>query len=344
MESESLLKISDTPEKDKISNEDFDEQFFVQKISVEGHEFSFVKVEPSEKISEQYVVFIGGFSAGAAEYKSEIKDLAKSGRKVFFINPLKGIEVPDHDHTQMQNFDVPPTIQMKTAEVLRALEIAGIQRADFVGHSQGAIISAMVSSLRSGIAENLVLTNPAGMHGEDSRRALVGRTAVGLGAQQIENAKRMINENNEASRITDVIGSVLKGTEIQKSPIWRFAEEIPGIVNSNLIPVLKNLKERQAALTEEEKTKITLVTANADRTFSPERIDANLGVDSDNSESVETLFKEVLDSSMMYVEKNAGHEAPIYEKAGLAAQIVNEKILNRQLNEKRHEYGASFKN
>jgi hypothetical protein len=344
MGKESLQKNSDAPEKEKISNEDFNEQFVVQKVSVEGHEFEFVKVMPPEKISEQFVVFIGGFGAGAEEYKAEIEDLAKSGRKVFFINPLKGMEARDNDIQTMEAFAIPDTIQMKTAEVLKALEIAGIQRADFVGHSQGAIVAAMISSLRPGIAENLVLTNPAGMHGEDSRGALMARTVSGLGAQQVENAKRMIREEGELKRISSVAGTVVSGTEIHKSPLWRFTEEIPGIVNSNIIPVLKNLKERQETLTEEEKTKITLVTANADRTFSPERIDANLGVDSDNSKSVETLFKEVLDSSVMYVEKNAGHEAPIYEKAGLAAQIVNEKILNRELNENRNENGVSSEN
>lgn len=329
------LPLQSVHPREKIPILDFNEQFVKQTVSAEGHTFEFVKVIPKEIISERYVIYIGGLGSGAEAYRSEIENLAQSGRKVFFINPTKGIQASETDAEAMQTFNMPVTIQMKTAEVLKVLELANIHRADIVGYSQGAVVSAMVATMRPGIAEDLVLVNPAGMYGADTHGALLGRILKGGFVQQVENIKRALNTKGEASRIGHVVRSVVAGDEKLKDPIWRFNQEMPGVANSNTVPVLQSLKEYQVGQREEAKTKITLVTANGDVAFPPKKIEENVGLDVDVPESGEILFREVVDSYAMYADKHAGHEAPMYEKPGLIAGIVNEKIyqLNSEVND-----------
>jgi hypothetical protein len=112
-----------------------------------------------------------------------------------------------------------------------------------------------------------------------------------------------------------------------KNPIYRQVKEIPGIYKSNIIPLLEALKAKQEGLDEDERTKTTLVTANKDRTFSPERIEDEIGFDTESQEAMEKALETVVDSYVMYIDKDAGHEASIYEKSGLTAQVVNEKFM-----------------
>ncbi len=303
----------------------FDEQFVSQKVEVDGRLLEFVSVKPEEIISEQWVVFLGGFGAGAEEYRAEVEDLFDSGRKVLFMNPLKGIEMEQGDIDALEAFDISDTIKSKAAEIIQVLEAAGIDRADFIGHSQGAILASVIAALRPGLAEDLVLNNPGGMHGEDTRGALVGRTVAGLAEQQVTNTKRAFTKPGELTRMGSVMKSVLTGTEITKKPIYRATKEIPGIVNSDIIPILESLKSNQEALDEDHQTKTILVTANKDRTFSPEKIETEIGFDTNSREAMDHALETVIDSYVMYVDKDAGHEAAIYEKSGLTAQILNEK-------------------
>lgn len=303
----------------------FDEQFIAQNVEVDGQSLEFVSVKPEEVISEQWVVFLGGFGAGAEEYRAEIEDLFDSGRKVLFINPLKGIEMDQDDIDALEAFDIPDTIKRKAAEILLVLEAVSIDRADFIGHSQGAILGSVVAALRPGLAEDLILNNPGGMHGEDTRGALVGRTVVGLVEQQVVNTKRAATQSGELSRIGSVMKSVIKGTEVVKKPVYRATEEIPGIINSNIIPILESIKANQENVDEEHRTKTTLVTANKDRTFSPDQIETEIGFDTSSQEAMDHALETVVDSYVMYIDKDAGHEAVIYEKTGLSTQILNEK-------------------
>ena len=168
-----------------ISDEEFETQFVEQTIEVGGNELRYVAMEPSETISDEYVVYVGGFSMGPGVYKQEIKGLAQSGRKVLFLNPLKGVEATQADSKKFEEFDLPGTIQNKTSEALMLLDHLAIGRADFVGHSQGAIIATTVAIMRDGIADNLVLLNPAGLYGEDTSPDMWARTAKGTIREQV---------------------------------------------------------------------------------------------------------------------------------------------------------------
>ncbi len=142
---ESIKNNTPIPES-KISAEDFDNQFKEKEITIDGQTFRYVKIEPGEAISPQYVLFLGGFGAGAEEYRHEIKDLVLSGRKVLFANPLKGLEPQTDDAEIMDAYNLPQTIQYKVAEIIALLEYAEIRRCDVVCHSQGAAIGATRTS------------------------------------------------------------------------------------------------------------------------------------------------------------------------------------------------------
>ncbi len=306
-----------------ISDEEFETQFIEQTIEVGGNELRYVAIEPSETISDEYVVYVGGFSMGPGVYKQEIKGLAQSGRKVLFLNPLKGIEVAKTDLEKFEEFNLPDTIKNKTSEALMLLDHLAISRADFVGHSQGAIIATVVAASRDNIADNLVLLNPAGLYGEDTSPDMWARTAKGTMREQADFWSGK-NNNDKAGRAESILGPVTMNTELtERAPYWRATKEIPGILATNILPVLKELQKR----TGDEKTMVTLVTANEDLTFPPKKIEEHIGFgDSQDAVAVESVFKDVVDAYAMYISKDAMHNAPAYEEVGILEQILNSNL------------------
>ncbi len=306
-----------------VSNKEksFEKQFVEETITINGESISFTKVEAHNPITPQYVVLVGGFALDAKGYKAELKNLVDSGRNILFTNPLKGTEISSKDAIAMKEFNLPNTIQRKVAEVLSLLDGQNIKRADIVGHSQGAIIASVVSALRPGLADDLLLANPAGMHGTDTAIGVVSRTVKGLGKQTATNLKRSFTKKGELKRISNVVGNVIfGGTQLHKHLHYRFAEEIPGIVKSDLIPVLNSIKSVQSDIGD---TKITLLTANEDLTFDNKTIEENIGVDWNKKD---TLTGVPIDNQVMYIKKGAGHESLTYEEEGILKQILNQKF------------------
>lgn len=313
----------------KISEEEFEEQFKESVLKVDEHEILYSKIKPKETISDKYVLYLGGFSQGKETYRDELKNLAESGRKVLYTNQLDGVTPSKEDSLELDKFDLPETIKNKVAEVLVLLDHLKIDRVDIAGHSQGAIIATVVAALRPGIADNLVLLNPAGLYGDDSRFGISWRSIKG----QIAHTKSIAEEEDveEKARLGIVQERIKDDSKLRTDILWRLRKEIPGIAATDIVPILKEIKSNQEELSEDEKTRITLLTAYSDATFSREKTEEHLGIksspetsDEDISKMYEKVFEEVIDSHAMYKEKEASHNAPIFEKPGALTQIVNQ--------------------
>lgn len=311
-----------------ISDEEFERQFKVQEIDIEGHKVRFVEIKPPETITDQYIVYIRGFLAGEEVYRHEIENLAKSGRNILYLNPVKGLEADNGDRVRMEEFEIPETIQSKATEVTKLLHHLGISRADFVGHSQGAVVGAVAADLRPGIADSLVLSNPAGLIGDDTVPRMVGRT--GLGWLEQQNAVRKEADPEERARLKPIQEWAVKGAE-SDSLLWRWTKEISGIAKVDILPILQSIKRRQADLDGDKLTTISLISANNDRTFPHKRIESHIGLPSDpeRSNEVDPIFETTLDMYATYAREKATHDAPVYEKLGLLNQILNEKFRSK---------------
>jgi pimeloyl-ACP methyl ester carboxylesterase len=328
-------------EKVYISEEDFEKQFVERTTTIDGHDIHFAIIEPKEAISSQYVVYIGGLGHEFGAYKEEIRDIVRSGRGVVFLNPLKGFPPSDEDHAKLNEWDIPATMQNKAAETLALLNHVKISRADVVGHSQGATVGAIVAALRPEIADNLVLHTPGGLRGDDTAIGVTARAVLGeishrlfsmeetdpIERERISEARRQVEGHNALS------GSPFS---LSPEPWWRIIHEVPGLVATDILPVLKHLKDSQREWSDDKKTTVTLLTANKDLTYPPEKIEEHIGlIHADDktdkakikemSESYEKAFRNVIDRYAMYANKEAWHKAPMYERAGLLPQLLNPK-------------------
>lgn len=292
-------------EKEHITNESFEEQFNKEQVlSIEGvDDIPYTIVVPENLISEDWVVYVGGFGQGKESYLDEIQNLAQSGRKVLFTNPTKGI-TRNEDLIPENINDLPKTITAKSEAVQKILERVGADNVDLVGHSQGAAVVAAYAAEHPNIAKRIVLECPAGsLEGDDSRERIMGRfVADKVAALATDTGKIAGKSGRRAGKSfsKEVFGDY-------KNIGFRLREEIPGVAAVDIAPLLKDIKQRN------EGTEIVLVNANKDKVYSPERIENTLG---DNP------FEDYIDRWVMYESKKASHSAPVVERPGLLRQIL----------------------
>ncbi len=289
-------------EKERISQESFERQFQEEhSIEVEGEVIPFTTVVPEEPTSEDWVVYVGGFSQGKDSYLSEIQNLAQAGRKVLFVNPLKGVEMTK-DEIQTDTLSaVPKSILSKAKAVQEVLSSVGAQNIDIVGHSQGAAVATVFSAAYPNVANKIILECPAGLlEGDDSRLKIITRFVADKASLIVSNPKKLFSEEG-------IRGSKSFSKEIIDEPMYRYNEEIPGVAEVDIAPLLKQIKK------EDKNAEVILLNANKDKVYSPERIEKTLGGNP---------LEEYIDRWAMYESKKASHIASVVERPGLLRQIL----------------------
>lgn len=306
-----------------VTDEEFERQFKEDHyLEIEGNDpIPYAMVVPENPTSENWVVYVGGFSQGKESYLDEIKDLAESGRKVLFTNPTKGIEAEEEGESQV---DMPETILNKSRAVDEILKVVGTDKVDLVGHSQGAAVITTFVAEHPGLANKMILECPAGLlEGEDSWYKVMGRFGYDKTSAVTTDSKQWLEETlsiRDESSDKDpkiVTRQVLNkaGSRAGKSFfknlkddfVFRLVEEIPGVAKVDIAPLLKEIKEKG------EGTEVILVNANNDKVYSPERLEQTLG---DNP------LDEYIDRWAMYDSKTASHSTPVAGRAGLLRQIL----------------------
>lgn len=281
-------------------------------------------------ISDTPVLFIGGLGRTASAYKEEILDLVNSGRKVIFINPKKGIEAESDDEylrAQGKAAFLPEVILNKTREIMMLVKRLGIDRADVVGHSQGAAVGTAFSRMLPNLTHKLVLLNPAGMHGDDSAFELVNKSMrqtkheSGRVKSFVEKDGREIGEKSRlGSAHTRAMNSFSMG-----NPLWTLTKEVPAVAEVDILPILEELKLIG-------RTEINLVTSNQDVLFPARDIEKNLQkqLGTNATEDLNMRSLNYLHFWHFYADKNASHNAPLYEKPGLLRTILNQGLEQKK--------------
>lgn len=324
-----------------ITEEDFKRQFSEEhEIEIEGQESIFyTAVIPENPTSEDWVVYVGGFGQGKDSYLDEIKNVAQSGRKIIFTNPIRGIE---NEEVVEALHDVPDTIIAKSAAVQRILEEVGAGKVDFVGHSQGAAVVTAFAAAHPEITKKLILECPAGsMGGDDSREKIMVRFVIDKVAGIIDNPKKMLGGAGGRGGKAFFRETIGKPKHIG----YRLKEEIPGVAAFDIAPLLEEIQQKEG------ETEVILVSANNDITYPREKIAEMIGADELLSqieeeegrfEDVDREYSEVLtqkvtenspfgnlvDRWVMYGGKEsegATHSAPVVEKAGLLRQLLEQE-------------------
>ena len=120
------------------------------------------------------VVIVPGWSENEQTYRKTAEVIYRSGRRVLSIGQsITNRESTEGGELVARNY---PEVELKKAQILlKVFEDFGVEKADVVAHSEGAINILMAAILRPDLFRNIVLDKPAGLIGRDTKSALMGR-------------------------------------------------------------------------------------------------------------------------------------------------------------------------
>jgi len=330
---------------ERITREEFDLQFQQsEKIDLNGEELDATSISPENPISEDWVVVIGGWATGKTAYAEEMYEIAKSGRKVLFLNPDHGLAPNEGDEEYFKERAVAETIARKAAAVQKVLEEKGIVRADIVGHSQGAQIAAAMGAVHPELVRRIVLDNPAGMMGKDTRSKLSGRGVIQAAEEGMQTPGRMkkahdlekqgLIEKGDWKPGKAYVRERLAQTKLMaEKPVFRNVTETAGVAATDITPLLQDIRDRNK--NSDQQIEVVLLNAYSDRIFPEKRIKETLGYEESEASQVSEKPFELVDTWAMYSNKGASHNAPYLELPGTLAHILGGGAPESDDNEKK---------
>lgn len=204
-----------------------------EKLDFYGGLVEVVDVKPPQAKSEVPVIMASGWGGTPEMYKRNILTLAETGRRAISIDAPHGVE---HE-INSQGAETMPDVELrKIAALINTLEEKGLDKVDVIGHSEGAIYTALAAKLYPEKFRNLILVNPGGMIGEDNPVRLTinfARDSARQAIDSIRNTEMMKSLMTAASELTkSAITNPLKATQ-----------EIKAISGTQIHELLKELKE-----------------------------------------------------------------------------------------------------
>ena len=244
---------------------EFDRQIAVEHtIEVNGEVATYYMALPAfnPAVSEEWIVFVGGFSTTKEKYYEELLHLAQSGRKVLFINPEMAAHEIDDEHPATAHMHA--TIKSEADLLRRVLDAEGIEKADFIAHSRGAAVATTLIAQNPGRARRVLLDSPAGLIGKDTPKELMARSRKEMFAR--------IKTEHSLRPLTSFAGRFLRRLNLH------LKEEIPAIADTDIRPLLKTIHD-YSHNHEDDSVETILLNPQSDLIFPPDRIEAALGDD-----------------------------------------------------------------
>lgn len=177
-----------------------------------GESFDVVDIKPEAEKTETPTLWLPGWGATPEVHKENILHLAEAGRRTLAINAPHGIESTHLGNLSAEEQKIHDIELKKVAALLKVMDEKGIQQADIVGHSEGAIYGVSAALMQPERFRNIVLVDPAGMMGKDRTSRLLLGSALDaylqtarmnskkLSAQEAEKAKSQTKTANRVSR------------------------------------------------------------------------------------------------------------------------------------------------
>jgi pimeloyl-ACP methyl ester carboxylesterase len=183
---------------EKEKREDLGAQYDrAEKVKLNsGDIIEMIDIESENLKTEVPLTYLKGWATDNKACKGRIVELAMSDRRVLAINDQHGIdsrnitpEEKERAAAQMENlYDIE---LRKAALFLEMLEKKSLEKTDVVAHSEGALYAVIAALMHPEKVRNLVLVDPAGMIGKDTKMALIKRTLMEDTRLQGENIKKM---------------------------------------------------------------------------------------------------------------------------------------------------------
>ena len=169
--------------------------------------------------------------------------MAERGRRVLAVDAPHGIESANiQESTTERGQEIHDIELRKVAALLKALDEKDIEQTDVVAHSEGAIYGVLAALLRPEKFRNMVLVDPAGMVGEDTKGRLVKGAALDIGLQTARIYKKLLTrEGFEAFKQSNTAAKAL--VEVFAQNPQHTIESIGVIAETQIHEILKTLKE-----------------------------------------------------------------------------------------------------
>jgi len=132
-------------------------------INVGGHLVGVFDIVPDNPVSPIPVVICPGWVEVPASWTWHAERLAERGRRVIAYDAPHGLAIP-------MEVGVPRTHHIELQKMqtyVAVMRTLGIDRADLVGRSEGAIWALLTAVYYPQMIHNIVLQNPAGLIGRD---------------------------------------------------------------------------------------------------------------------------------------------------------------------------------
>jgi len=149
----------------------FEQQFWQKKerFAFPHGQVSVVDVRP-ETLTDQIPILIApGWSEDCQTYIKTLRTAFNLGRRAL------SLEYSRLDGDAIKSEEYPEVELRKALLILDALKKKGIDKADVIAHSEGAINVLIAAMLKPEQFRNMVLDKPAGLIGKDTKSALTDR-------------------------------------------------------------------------------------------------------------------------------------------------------------------------
>ena len=233
-------------------------------MRVAEEEVNVYDISPETLKTEVPVVLAPGFSATPMAHEQNILGLAKAGRRVISADSPHGLQQPTVEGLRQGAYS---EVELaKLSAVIQALEERGIEQADVVAHSEGALYMALAAYLYPGRFRNMVFLNPAGMIGKDNLFRAAKGMITELAGQAKAEAKR-----TDTDRYKEELTNPLLPLRVLLANLKRTKASVEAITESDIIEMLKELKK--------EGVGISIIHGVDDKVFPMERMQKEIGKD-----------------------------------------------------------------
>ena len=209
----------------------------------EGGVMDIIDVKPERPKTEVPTFWLRGWGTTPEVYEDNIINLAKRGRRTLAVNAPHGIESANIQESVTERGKEIHDIELrKVAALLKSLDEKGIEQTDIVAHSEGAIYGVLAVLLRPDKFRNMVLVDPAGMVGKDSKGRLVKDAALDIALQTVRIYTKLFTKEGFNAFNQSKIAAKAKMKVFASNP-QHTIESIKVIAETQIHEILKTLKD-----------------------------------------------------------------------------------------------------
>ena len=204
----------------------------LSQFEVNGKRIKVFDIKPEKQKTNIPTLVVPGWGATPNVFKENLRVLANSKRRSISVEAPHGIEHETQTPENMGEFA--DTEVRRIAAFMQALDAAGVEKANAIGHSQGGLDVVIAAEMYPERFENIVLVDPAGMIGSDRMRYLAARFTM----DAIKGFARSLRDGTVGTQLK--IGSELTKT-LSPHPKQSF-DQVRTFAAADILQHLENIK------------------------------------------------------------------------------------------------------